>query len=261
LKLILIADLHFGSVPAGLAESLADAIAEHAPELIVVAGDLTLRARAQEFQQARAWLAGLKSPYLILPGNHDLPYVNLFQRFYDPFKRFRLAVEAADVVPVFSSHDACVVGFNTTSSWQPHLRWQEGVARRTEVEAASKALSEANTGAFKAVASHHPLVAISALPHARPVWRARLALDAFSRAGVDLIMSGHLHRSYAFEYPAERGSIVAIGAPTALSWRMRGEPNGFWLVDVASDRISARLWLNEGSKFRQEIEKNFVRGK
>lgn len=257
MKLALIADLHFGSVPDGLADELAAALAAEAPDVVVAAGDLTLRARSHEFHAAQNWLCGLPAPVLVVPGNHDLPFWNLFQRFADPFGRF-CAATGANLMPVLEHGRAFILGFNTARSWQPHLRWQEGVARRADIAAARAALAGAHPEAFRIVAAHHPFLRPDCCRRARPVRRAGAALDAFAEKGVCMVLSGHTHQSFAVEAERAGKRIVFIGAPTALSWRRRGEENGFWLVDVGQE-VRAVLHLRKGSRFGPVSEHIFDR--
>ncbi len=259
MKLVLVADLHFGSVPEGLAEALAQAIAHEAPDVTVVAGDLTLAARRTEFDQAARWLRMLSAPVLVVPGNHDLPYWNLIRRFADPFHRYRMAAEAETLMPVIRLGDGVVVGFNTAISWQPHLRWQEGVARRRDILAAKTVLSTVFAPQIKAVAAHHPFFALPAQPRARPVRRAQQAVAAFAEAGVELLMSGHTHLSFALEHRIASRRIVTVGAPTALSTRRRGEANGFWVIVAGADEIRCSLRLLAGGRFEESVHNVFAR--
>jgi hypothetical protein len=43
--------------------------------------------------------------------------------------------------------------------------------------------------------------------------------------------------------------LVAVGAPTALSNRQRGEANGYWLIDLDEERIVLTRKLREGVAF------------
>lgn len=52
-----ISDLHFGRVDEGLLDPLRRALEGVAPDLLVISGDLTQRARAKQFEAARAYLA------------------------------------------------------------------------------------------------------------------------------------------------------------------------------------------------------------
>ena len=53
-KIVHLSDLHFGRIDAGLVEPLVEAVNEAGPSLVVVSGDLTQRARSQQFEEARA---------------------------------------------------------------------------------------------------------------------------------------------------------------------------------------------------------------
>jgi 3',5'-cyclic AMP phosphodiesterase CpdA len=258
MKLAFLADLHFGSVPPGLADQLRETIELEKPDLAVIAGDLTLRARRSEFEAAQKWLASLSTPALILPGNHDLPYWNLLQRFADPFHRFHKAANTETLMPVAEMAGGFVLGFNTTRSWQPHLRWQEGVARRRDILAARQILAAVPSSCFKAVAAHHPLISIAGMPRVRPVRMAGMAIEAFGEAGADLVMTGHTHRSFAVEIEAGERSLIAVGAPTALSKRMRGEANGFWIIDAEAGAIRCTLFLWTNAGFAPVDERIFL---
>jgi 3',5'-cyclic AMP phosphodiesterase CpdA len=259
MKIALAADLHFGSVPEGLAEELRALVDGQKPDVVVIAGDLTLRARRREFEQARIWLSAFEAPTLVLPGNHDLPYFNLVQRFHNPFHRYRHAANGAGLMPMIERGDGIVLGFNTTRSCQPHLRWQEGSARLRDIEAAKMALSSAPADRFKAVAAHHPLLKVPGFPRAEPARRAKLALSAFAECGVDLVMSGHLHQSYAIEAEVEGWPMLAVGAPTALSSRKRGEANGFWMIEAGEATINCTLWLRSEVTFKPGPSRSFPR--
>lgn len=259
MKIALAADLHFGSVPEGLAAELHEVIEAEMPDAVVIAGDLTLRARRREFEQAKIWLSAFKAPTLVVPGNHDLPYFNLVQRFRNPFHRFHHAAGRASLMPVIERKGGMVLGFNTARSWQPHFRWQEGAARTRDIEAAKAALSALPADCFKAVAVHHPLMKVPGFPRAEPVRRAELALAAFVECGVDLVMSGHVHQSYAVETKVNGRTMLAVGAPTALSARMRGEANGFWMIEAGQGTILCTLWLRGEAGFRPARRKAFPR--
>ena len=162
-------------------------------------------------------------------------------------------------MPLIERQDGVVLGFNTTRSWQPHLRWQEGTARLRDIEAAKVALSSTPADEFKAVAAHHPLMKVPGLPRAEPVRRAKLALSAFAESGVDLLMSGHIHQSYAVETEVEGWPMLAVGAPTALSDRKRGEANGFWMIEAGQRTIECTLWLRTDVNFQPEEVRSFPR--
>ena len=247
-RIALIADLHFGTVPPQLALQLARDLGHLRPDLIIVAGDLTMRSTRIEFADAKSWLESLQAPLLVLPGNHDLPLWSLFERFTNPFARYSRA-SGAKLMPVFEDRQSFILGLNTTASWQPNLRWHEGTARRRDVAAARLLLAAAPAEKARIVATHHPLLAIEGFPRTRPVRRAARAMAMLAEQKTEMLLSGHIHQTYAVAVDRPAGAIIAVGAPTALSTRMRGEPNGFWLIEVLPERFQLCLHSFDGAAF------------
>src|SRR6187402_32664 len=72
-----LSDLHFGGY-ADLAqiEALEAFLPTLGPDAIVIAGDLSQRARHGEFQAAHAFFNRLRphAPLLVVPGNHDIEW-------------------------------------------------------------------------------------------------------------------------------------------------------------------------------------------
>jgi 3',5'-cyclic AMP phosphodiesterase CpdA len=247
-RIALLADLHFGSVPPQLAEQLTRDLGRIRPDLIIIAGDLTMRSTRIEFADAKSWLEGLEAPLLVLPGNHDLPVWNVFERFTNPFARYSRA-SGAKLMPVFEDGQSFILGLNTTAIWQPNLRWHEGTARRRDVAAARLLLTQAPLEKARIVATHHPLLPIEGFPRSRPVRRAARAMAMLAEQKVEMLLSGHIHQTYAVALKRPGGTVIAVGAPTALSTRMRGEPNGFWLIEVLPERLRLSLHRFDGAAF------------
>ncbi|MEP6903288.1 MAG: metallophosphoesterase, partial [Actinomycetota bacterium] len=87
--LIHISDIHFGRVDYAIVERLREKITELAPNLVIVSGDLTQRARSKQFIEARQFLDSLPQPQIIVPGNHDIPMHNVFARFVTPLEKYK----------------------------------------------------------------------------------------------------------------------------------------------------------------------------
>ncbi len=259
MKLALLSDLHFGSVPRELPAALTEALAYDRPDLVALAGDLTLSASANEFEAARNWLRSLECPVLAVPGNHDIPRFMLWERFTNPFQRFQNSTAEFASEPFAATREAVVIGFNTVAKAQPNLRWHEGLARRACIETASALLQAAPASTFRAVLAHHPFARIEGVPRARPVRNAEAALRAFADAGVELIMTGHTHLSFAQRISVGRHSLLMVGAPTALSRRTRGEPNGFWNLSIEDRAIRCHLFSWRRGRFRPVNLTTFAR--
>src|SRR3546814_12464457 len=70
-----LSDLHFGRIYEPVVTALLADLASAPPNLIVISGDLTQRAKNSQFAAARRFLDALPAPFLVIPGNHDLPPV------------------------------------------------------------------------------------------------------------------------------------------------------------------------------------------
>jgi 3',5'-cyclic AMP phosphodiesterase CpdA len=84
--LIHLSDLHFGRTDPEIIEPLVAQVHELKPDLVVVSGDLTQRARSSQFKEARAFLNMLPQPQLVVPGNHDVPLFNVAARLLQPLR-------------------------------------------------------------------------------------------------------------------------------------------------------------------------------
>src|SRR5436309_7341748 len=119
--LVHLSDIHFGRVDPALIDPLLDAVRRLAPDVVVVSGDLTQRARTGEFQEARAFLDRLPQPRIVVPGNHDVPLYNLYGRFVEQLARYRRHI-TDDLEPSYIDDEIAVLGTNTARS----LTWKGG---------------------------------------------------------------------------------------------------------------------------------------
>src|SRR5438045_7094277 len=114
-RIIHLSDVHFGTVDPGAADLVVEKINELSPDVVVVSGDLTQRARSSEFKAARAFLDRLPSPQIVVPGNHDIPLYNAFDRFFRGLDKFQRYI-TPDLTPTFFDEELAIVGVNTARS-------------------------------------------------------------------------------------------------------------------------------------------------
>lgn len=248
--LLHLSDLHFGRVDARLLDPLCAFARELAPDLVVVSGDLTQRARTGQFEQARHFLDTLPKPQIVVPGNHDVPLHNVISRFVRPLEKFRRII-TEDVMPMHVDEEIGVIGIDTSRS----LTFKGGRINQRQIASALAAFESMPAGLVKIVVSHHPFDLPDAHRTRDLVGRAPLAMKAFARSGVDLLLAGHLHTSQvgnsAARYPAENYAALVVQAGTATSTRARGESNSFNVIRIASSRIVIERfqWQNEIERF------------
>ncbi len=242
-----VSDLHFGRVDEDVAAGLLEELRRRSPDLVVVSGDLTQRARRREFRAAREYLDRIPVPRVVVPGNHDVPLFDIARRFLAPLDRYRRYI---DPEPNGSWEDdrLLVVGINTARS----LTWKNGRVSEEQMRDIARAFRPGDER-FKIAVTHHPFIPP---PTGRPsalVGRARRVVPVLRGCGVDLLLAGHLHVGYtgniAHHYLDSAHSILVAHAGTAISRRVRSEPNSYnWItVDPPHLAIEARRW--RGSQF------------
>ena len=244
-----LSDLHFGRVDPGLLEPLRLALRALRPDLVVVSGDLTQRARAQQFREAREYLDTLPKPQLVVPGNHDVPLYDVVRRFMSPLGRYKRFV-SADLSPVFIDEEIAVVGVNTARS----LVFKGGRINRSQVTHVREAICDLGEDVAKIVVSHHPFDAPEGSGEQdQIVGRARMALEELAGCGADVFLSGHLHATHvghtADRYRIAGISALVVQAGTALSTRARGERNSFNVLRVTSRHIEVESRVWNGAEF------------
>ena len=223
-----ISDVHFGQVDFGVVERLREKIAEIAPDLVVVSGDLTQRARSAQFIEARAFLDSLPQPQLVVPGNHDIPMYDVYDRFLHPLEKYKNYI-TEDLQPFFADDKLAVAGINTARS----LTIKDGRINEKQIAEVCEKLSGQSDEKLKIVVTHHPFdLPENHLDESDLVDNAAEAMQAFAECGADVFLSGHLHVSSISEtasrYKLESGhNALVIQAGTATSTRERGEPNSF----------------------------------
>ena len=241
--LLHLSDLHFGRIdPATLGPLLATA-KEIRPDLVIVSGDLTQRARRGQFRDARDFLAALPQPQIVVPGNHDVPLYNVALRFADPLANYRRYI-TDDLEPYYRDDEIAVAGINTARS----LTFKGGRINERQVARVRERLCALPENVARVIVTHHPFDMPEGHVEADLVGRARMAMEAFVACGADVIASGHLHVSHtthtAIRYKLPGRSALVVQAGTATSTRERGEPNSFNVLAIERARVSVerRVW-------------------
>lgn len=228
--LLQVSDPHFGTERASVVEALVALAAQARPDLVVLSGDITQRARVDQFRDARAVMDRLGAPLLALPGNHDIALFDLWSRVVRPHARYSAAF-GADLAPVFASHDLLVVGVNTTRAW----RHKDGEVSGEQIEAVAERLRKATPGQLRVVVVHQPIDVMRAEDVPDRLHNHRAAQLAWAEAGADLVMGGHIHLPYVMPLPGLPRPVWAVQAGTAVSSRVRsGVPNSVNLVRWAA---------------------------
>jgi 3',5'-cyclic AMP phosphodiesterase CpdA len=246
-RLAHLSDIHFGGENAAAVAAAAEAVNEGGFDLTVVSGDLTRYGLEREFAAAAEWLSTLKGPRLVTPGNHDAPYFAWPDRLFTPFRRFEAAIGPAAAQSHLGAGFA-VRGVNTARGAQPRFNWSKGQIAPAQAQEAAEWFAAVPADCVRIVVCHHPLIEMVGGPMTARVWNGETAAKAFAEAGVDLVLSGHIHAPFTWPYPYADGRTYAAGAGT-LSVRERGVPASYNVVEAEAGaiRVAAMAWT--GSRF------------
>lgn len=218
-------DLHFGFHRAGLVDPLLDRLNRARADLVVVTGDLTHRARAGQYAQVADFLARIQAPLMVIPGNHDVPLYNLPVRFLAPWRGFRRRA-GSDLAPVRQLGPVCLHGLNSVDPFAV----QRGIVRERDIRRLERCLDRR---AMNIVALHHPLEHLAQVDK-ELARRAPEALARLERAGVQIVLSGHLHvwaTGAMLDQTAHPGLLQVQGG-TALCSRLSDRQNEFAVLQI-----------------------------
>jgi 3',5'-cyclic AMP phosphodiesterase CpdA len=255
-----LSDLHFGRTDPAVIEPLLERLREVRPALVAISGDLTQRARAAQFEEARAFLGRLTAPLLVVPGNHDVPLYRVWERFLSPLGKYRRYI-AADLEPSFVDDEIAVLGVNTARA----LTFKGGRVNEEQIASLRRRLQALPESLTKVIVAHHPFDIPADPDSDELVGRADEAMKAFADSGVDILLSGHFHASSAGETSGRHRfaghAALAIQAGTATSTRSRGESNAFNVLRIAHDTVELEInaWQADARRFAVARAERFRR--
>src|SRR5579872_4925464 len=230
-----LSDLHFGAHDQRLVEAVGTEVDRLKPDLVVISGDFTQRARTEQFKEACEFLNALRErghEVLGVPGNHDVPLYDVLRRFLSPLARYRRYIDET-LCPFVELPGIAVLGINTARS----LTFKDGRINKDQVAFIRDTFARGPREAMRIIVTHHPLFAISVGDDVeRAIGRQELALDAIDEAGVDMVLAGHHHHASsqdASELVTRAGGVLVVQAGTATSTRVREQEQSFNVIDIA----------------------------
>lgn len=234
-----ISDLHFGRHDPEVVDALLASLIERSPDLVVISGDFTQRARRSEFLEARRFLGRIARPKLVVPGNHDVPLYGLHRRFLAPFAKFNRFISPVGVPGAFfGDSEIAVLGLNTAR----RFTGKNGRVSLGQMAEIRRVFSGVRPGISKVLVTHHPLGSPSSKSPLELAGRSHMALQATAAAGVHILLSGHHHRASSGEIGIAttiESSILIVHAGTATSTRLRdADGNTYNLIRIGRNALT-----------------------
>lgn len=247
-----ISDAHFGAHDPVIAAGLARELDGGAYNVIAISGDMTQRGRVEQFQAARMWLDQFHTPVIVVPGNHDVPLYDVVTRFFQPRDRY-LQYICDDLEPTYFDDEVAICGLDTTKTFTI----KHGRVTHDQIARVAERLAEL-APRWRIVLAHHPFFVPAGFESER-VHGADAALPVLEAAGVDLILTGHLH-TQQIAGRNEQHSILAAQAGTCMSTRLRGEPQSYNQLRVEGDTLTIQNRVWDGGRFVDGALKTYQRG-
>ena len=251
-RIVHLSDLHFGAHDERLVEAVEWQIDQLKPDLVVISGDFTQRARTEQFRQACEFLEGLRErghEVIGVPGNHDVPLYDVLRRFLSPLSRYRRFIDET-LCPFIELPGVAVLGINTARSFT----FKDGRINAEQVQFIRETFAHTPSEAMRILVTHHPLFALEVAGDVdRAIGRQELALDAVEESGVDMLLAGHNHHASsqdASDLVTRAGGVLVVQAGTATSTRVREQEQSFNTIDIASWEVTITVNAWNGDDFR-----------
>jgi 3',5'-cyclic-AMP phosphodiesterase len=246
MKIVQMSDIHVGSglFKPDLLSSVVEETNILSPDLVAVAGDLTMEGYRWEFEEARGYLDRIECPnVVVIPGNHDARNVG-----YRHFEEFFGMREGTVTVKV-PEGEAKVVAIDST---KPDL--DEGEVGREHYAWLDSEFRGWERGP-KILVIHHHILAVPGTGRDVNILRDAGDVMAILRElRVDMVLSGHRHVPYVWSISGVR--IVHSG--TASTMRVRGTmPPSYNVIELDSEKVT--ITLREPGKGEGEPLASFSR--
>lgn len=242
--LLQISDTHFGTEQPPVVEALLRLANEVRPAVVVLSGDVTQRARRVQFDAARDFVKRIATAaVVVIPGNHDIPLFNVVARLFYPYAGFE-RVFGTQLEPEWEDDDIKVIGVNTTRA----SRHKDGEVSAEQILRVSQRLATATDRQLRIVVTHQPVHVLRGSEIHNRLHGHHEAIKAWSDAGADIIMGGHIHLPYIAplqeHYSDVRRRCWVVQAGTAVSYRVRARhPNSVNIITRADAKTAfAERW-------------------
>ncbi|AIT09705.1 hypothetical protein LO80_06830 [Candidatus Francisella endociliophora] len=228
MKIFHISDLHFGYHKEEIIDSFKAFTQNNKPDLIIITGDLTHRAKKDQFKQAAEFISNLGIDIFCIPGNHDIPLYRISSRLTHPFKNYKEYVHS-NLEPVFENDLIKIVGLNSVNPYSI----KKGKINTQQIKKVETAFY--NTDKWNILAFHHNITQIENLHKALP--SAQQLANISATSPIDLICTGHLHYKCIKPLLPNIDKPVVAHAGSLSCKRTNDKTNSFFCFSITKDEF------------------------
>lgn len=176
LKIVMLADLHGGTF-GRKNERLIAKIKEEEPDLICIAGDMTVKnGKGTDICLSLCRNLLLTAPVYYAMGNHEIR-MDCYDTYVEALRKAGVCVlDNEQKTVTCQGHKLCITGLNLDEYFY-HKFWQK---RENSAEIIGQYVGEPEPGVFQILLAHNPEY-----------------MEAYRQWGADLIFSGHVHGGIA----------------------------------------------------------------
>lgn len=242
-KIIHLSDLHFGTERSGVVPTLIEEIHRLQPDIVVISGDLTQRARQRQYRLAQSFLKEVSRYQLLcVPGNHDISLYNLFERLFFTFRKYKKWI-TPHLCSSIVYNNVALLGINSVTPYKP----MGGYVSKQQLELVVNFFQKQPVDKIKIVVMHHNLIRSE---RHKIINASEDIIKVFAECNINLVLSGHIH--YACIELLKRNflkkNMYIITAGTATSTRTIA-PNSFNILECKESQFTLTVKSLEHQQF------------
>jgi 3',5'-cyclic AMP phosphodiesterase CpdA len=267
-----VSDLHFGrpAVPEQI-DAIEEMIQRERYDVVAISGDVSQRARAGEFQRAKAFIRDAEkvSRTICVPGNHDVRWWHAPLGLGDRTKMYEgyRTYISSELEPVLRLPAMTIVGLNTshgitrkTLTWNLRDLSIIGYLTSAQIEHARTVFAQSPAGDARVIVMHHNPVK-GELSQRHGLKRTKKILGAFAEMGTDAVLCGHDHQeAIHFVEHTKKGTVIST-AGTVSNRSRGGRPSSLNVLDIEHRQVktTTHVWTPDRREFVAGAVKCFTR--
>ncbi len=242
MKIIHISDLHFGMHHHHIIDHFLNDVSTIKPDAILISGDLTQRAKTEQYTMFLSFLKKLTGVVCIVPGNHDISLHNIVSRMLTPFEKYTSLV-SPNLSAQFENSIIRILGVNSVNPY----RIKDGKLSSKTMSHIKQYFLSTSTR-LNLLFFHHNFDYREGLH--KPLENDQQFLSYLKESTIDIVCTGHSH--YANVSLIEKNNhqpCLLLHAGSLLCKRSKDGLNSYYLVEAEKNHCTINLRVFNNNAF------------